>query len=87
MAGWSYQWITQLGWADNPRTAPTDVRRIPPQADATTVTATQIRDLVGRLGHTDVTPPFVFDAGYDAPALTGLLSGVATNLVVRGAMF
>ena len=52
-------------------------------ADATTVTATQIRDLVGRLGHTEQMPLFVFDAGYDAPALTDTLSGVAANLVVR----
>ena len=83
VAGWSYQWITQLDWAHNSWTAPADVRRIPPQADATDVTDGQIRDLVGRLGHTEQVPLFVFDAGYDAPALTDTLAGIAANLVVR----
>jgi len=83
VAGWSYQWITQLGWAHNSWTAPADVRRICPTADATDVTAGQIRDLVGRLGRTEQVPLFVFDAGYDAPALTDTLAGVAANLVVR----
>ena len=54
VAGWSYQWITQLDWAHNSWTAPTEVA-----------------------------PLFVFDAGYDAPALTDTLTGVDANLVVR----
>jgi len=83
VAGWSYQWITGLNWVHNSWTAPADVRRISPTEDATDVTATQIRDLVGRLGHSEQTPLFVFDAGYDAPALTDTLAGVAANLVVR----
>src|SRR5665213_3634174 len=30
VAGWSYQWITQLDWAFNSWTAPVDAARIPP---------------------------------------------------------
>ena len=83
VAGWSYQWITQLDWAHDSWTAPADVARISPTQDGIGVTATQIRDLVSRLGHTDVTPLFVFDAGYDAPALSDTLAGVDASIVVR----
>src|SRR5512144_1602528 len=30
VAGWSYQWITQLDWANDSWTAPMDAARIPP---------------------------------------------------------
>jgi len=83
VAGWSYQWITQLDWAHNSWTAPADVARISPTQDGIGVTTGQIRDLVGRLGHTEQVPLFVFDAGYDAPALTDTLANVAANIVVR----
>ena len=53
----------------------------PPRADAVDVTATQVRDLVGRLGDTE-SPLFCFDAGYDAIALTDTLSDVAADIVV-----
>jgi hypothetical protein len=32
VAGWSYQWITQLDWAPDSWTAPLDAQRIPPSA-------------------------------------------------------
>lgn len=32
VAGWSYQWITQLDWAPDSWTAPLDAMRIPPTA-------------------------------------------------------
>ena len=83
VAGWSYSWITGLDWAHDSWTAPMDARRIPPRADAVDVTATQVRDLVGRLGHTESPPLFCFDAGYDAIALTDTLSDVAADIVVR----
>lgn len=41
VAGWSYQWITQLDWAPDSWTAPLDAMRIPPTADATTATIDQ----------------------------------------------
>ena len=83
VAGWSYQWVTQLDWANDSWTAPMDARRIPPTADTVTVTADQVRELVGRLGDTPVVPVFAFDAGYDAIALTHELAEVAAVLVVR----
>jgi len=83
VAGWSYQWITGLDWANNSWTAPVDAVRIRPQQDKVAATATQVRDLLGRLGATDQTPVFVFDAGYDPIALTHELADVRANLVVR----
>ncbi|MEO9223346.1 MAG: NF041680 family putative transposase [Mycobacteriaceae bacterium] len=83
VAGWSYQWITQLCWDNNSWTAPLDAIRLRPGGDATEVTAAQLRDLVGRLGQNQRTPTFVVDAGYDAPALTHELADVPLNLVVR----
>jgi hypothetical protein len=83
VAGWSYQWITQLDWANNSWTAPMDAARIPPGTDTVAATAAQIRDLVARLGPTEQTPTFVFNAGYDPIALTHELAEVNANLVVR----
>jgi len=83
VAGWSYSWITQLDWANNSWTAPMDARRIPPKADATDLTVSQVRDLVTRLGQSATTPVFCFDAGYDAIALTHELADVRANIVVR----
>lgn len=83
VAGWSYQWVTQLSWANDSWTAPMDARRIPPTASTVQVTVDQVRDLVGRLGDTPTNPVFVFDAGYDAAALTHELTDVAATLVVR----
>jgi hypothetical protein len=85
IAGWSYQWVTQLGWSADSWTAPLDARRIPPTADTTDATAAQVRDLVTRLAGPDdntqhdhtqhintdpAVPMFVLDAGYDPIALT-----------------
>ncbi len=79
VAGWSYQWVTQLDWASDSWTAPLDARRIPPSGDAVVVTADQVKDLVGRLGQSEQTPVFAFDAGYDPIALTD----IPTVIVVR----
>jgi hypothetical protein len=83
VAGWSYQWITGLDWANDSWTAPLDVRRIRPHDDTVEVTADQVRDLVARLGEAEATPVFVFDAGYDPIALTHALADAPANLVVR----
>ena len=95
VAGWSYQWITQLDWAADSWTAPMDARRIPVGSDTTTVTVAQVSDLTRRLHHgliqdrqpgSDHTaagvPMFVFDAGYDPIALTHELGDVAATIVV-----
>ena len=46
VAGWSYQWISQLDWAPDSWTAPLDARRIPPSANPTTATIDQVRRLL-----------------------------------------
>jgi len=83
VAGWSYQWITQLDWAPDSWTAPLDARRIPVGADTTDATATQVRELVDLLDQDDGVPMFVFDAGYDPIGLTHELSDVDAQLLVR----
>ena len=69
VAGWSYQWITQLDWAPDSWTAPLDAQRITPNEDTTMATIEQVQRLVGLLGHDGDVPMFVFDAGYDPIAL------------------
>jgi hypothetical protein len=83
VAGWSYQWIAQLGWEKNSWTAPLDVRRLHPREDTVAVTAAQVTALVTRLGSTGAVPLVVFDAGYDPIALTVALAGVRVQLLVR----
>lgn len=83
VAGWSYQWVTQLGWANDSWTAPMDTRRIAPTQDTVAVTAAQVRDLLARLAPSATTPVFVFDAGYDPIALTHELADQAATIVVR----
>lgn len=83
VAGWSYQWITQLDWAPDSWTAPLDAMRIPPSADTTTATIDQVRRLVGLLGDDGDVPMFVFDAGYDAIALGAGLADVRAQVLVR----
>jgi DDE superfamily endonuclease len=83
VAGWSYQWITQLDWAPDSWTAPLDATRIPPSADATTATIEQVQRLVGLLGADGEVPMFVFDAGYDPIALGAALADVRAQVLVR----
>ena len=91
VAGWSYQWITQLDWAPDSWTAPVDARRITPRDDAVAVTIDQIHQLVELLDNTTTTtnddarpaPMFVFDAGYDPVALTVGLADTRAQILVR----
>ena len=83
VAGWSYQWITQLDWAADSWTAPVDAARIPPTSDTTTATIAQVAALVGRLPDDDAVPMFVFDAGYDPIAIGDALAGARTQVLVR----
>lgn len=88
VAGWNYSWIAALNWEPDSWTALVDVTRIPPRADTSTATATQIRDLAADLAsrpgaHERPTPLFVFDAGYNPAALTHDLADVNVNLTVR----
>jgi hypothetical protein len=83
VAGWSYQWITQLDWAPDSWTAPLDAERIPPDADTTTATIEQVRRLLGLLPVDGPVPMFVFDAGYDPIALTDALADDRVQVLVR----
>ena len=83
VAGWSYQWITQLDWAFDSWTAPVDAARIPPTADATTFTIKQVTRLVQRLPDDGQVPMFVFDAGYDPIAIGAALTDTAAQVLVR----
>jgi hypothetical protein len=70
-------------------TAPLDVQRLSPGADAATVTATQLRGLLNRLveagqwrpGDPDVL--VVADAGYDGPRLAWLLRDLPVQVLTR----
>ena len=69
VAGWSYQWISQLSFTNDSWTAPLDVMRINPSANPTTATVNQVRRLVDLLACDTEVPLFVFDAGYDPVAI------------------
>lgn len=83
VAGWSYQWITQLDWAPDSWTAPLDAQRITPHQDATTATIDQVQRLVELLGDDHPVPMFVFDAGYDPIALGAELADTRAQVLVR----
>jgi hypothetical protein len=65
VVGWSYAWLAQVSFTHDSWTAPLDVCRVPPQANAHTVAATQIRTLRERQPADSPVPLCVFDAGYD----------------------
>jgi len=83
VAGWSYQWISQLDFTPDSWTAPVDVTRITPHQDATTATIEQVKRVVEGLGETRSVPLFVFDAGYDPIALTVGLADERAQVLVR----
>jgi hypothetical protein len=83
VAGWSYQWICQLDWANDSWTAPLDVARIPPQGDGPTATTEQIRRLVRLLPDDGDVPLFVFDAGYNPIAIGHDLADVRCECLTR----
>ena len=91
VAGWSYQWIAQLGPVRESWTAPLDVERVPPSANVNPTALAQIRRLLPRLpagraggeGPPGQVPVFVFDAGYDPVQLTRGAGDLAAGLLVR----
>jgi hypothetical protein len=83
VAGWSYQWISQLSWSPDSWTAPLDALRIPPGTDATRATSDQIRRLVGLLPPDGEVPLFVLDAGYDPIAIGHDLKGDRAEVLCR----
>ena len=84
VAGWAYQWITQLSFARDSWTAPLDVQRVHPSQDANTVAVEQIKAVVRRLPSSIPTAPlFVFDAGYDPVKLALGLEDTRAAILVR----
>ncbi|MGP8062061.1 MAG: NF041680 family putative transposase [Acidimicrobiales bacterium] len=83
VAGWSYQWISQLNWAPDSWTAPVDALRITPAMDAGAATLDQVKRLVGLLPRDREVPLFVFDAGYDGVALGHGLADTRADVLVR----
>jgi hypothetical protein len=83
VAGWSFQWVSQLNFAPDSWTAPVDAIRIPPSADATTATIEQVRCTALALPGDGAVPMFVFDAGYDPAALSHGLADVRAQVLVR----
>jgi len=83
VAGWSYQWISQLSWAPDSWTAPMDTLRISPSMDAGAATVDQIKTLVDLLPGEGEVPLFVFDAGYDGVALGHGLADTRAEVLVR----
>jgi hypothetical protein len=83
VAGWSFQWICQLGWDPDSWTAPVDVTRLAPTDNTTHATIDQLRRLVELLPDDDEVPMFVFDAGYDPIALTHELRDTRAQILTR----
>ena len=83
IAGWAWQWITQLGFARDSWTAPVDARRLHPSEGAGQLAVAQIRALLARLSAAVAAPLLVFDAGYDAAQLTLDLADAGVAVLVR----
>lgn len=92
VAGWAYQWIAQLGFTRDSWTAPLDVRRVHPNENVHVVAVHQIKELLGSFGpaaQAQVSPLFVFDAGYDPVQLaeelttSNLATSVSVSILVR----
>jgi hypothetical protein len=87
--GWPYSVIVALETGRSSWTAPLDAVRLAPGADAATVTAAQVRDVVDRLiaaGHWQPGDPdilLVADAGYDGPRLAHVLADLPIVVLVR----
>src|SRR6266536_3283699 len=87
--GWPYSVVAALEPGRTSWTAVLDAIRPGPADDETEVTATQVRDVVGRLitaGHWQPGDPdilIVFDAGYDVSRLARQLTGLPVELMGR----
>lgn len=83
VAAWSYQWVSQLSWANDSWSQPLTAMRLLPCADAIAATLEQIRRLLELLAKDREVPLFVFDAGYDGIALGYELKGERVEVLVR----
>src|SRR5437764_7106367 len=86
VAGWSYAWLAQVSFTHDSWTAPLDVCRVAPYANAHMVAAAQIRRLLEQRPADRPAPLCVFDAGYDPETLArelGELDGERVAVLVR----
>jgi hypothetical protein len=87
--GWPYSFVAALEPGRTSWTALLDAVRLGPCDDATTVTATQLREVVQRLQQAGQHKPgdadilIVFDAGYDVTRLAFLLADLPVELLGR----
>jgi hypothetical protein len=87
--GWPYSVIAALEPGRTSWTAVLDAVRLGPDDDAAEVTAAQVREVITRLigaGHWHPGDPailVIFDAGYDVPRLSFLLSDLPVQLLGR----
>ena len=87
--GWPYSMVVALESGRSSWTAPLDAVRLAPGDDAATVTAGQLRDIVGRLIAAGQWQPgdleilVVADAGYDAPRPAFLLRDLPVQVLAR----
>ncbi|MFQ6332160.1 NF041680 family putative transposase [Nocardia sp. CWNU-33] len=87
--GWPYSVVCTLETGRSSWTAPLDAVRLAPGEDAATVTADQLRTVIGNLidaGHHRPGDPdiwIVTDAGYDAPRLAFLLADLPVAVLGR----
>jgi hypothetical protein len=83
IAGWAYQWITQLSFDRDSWTAPVDAARLHPLDDTDQQAACQVRALLARLPAGGPVPLVVFDGGYDSAQLTLDLADAPVAVLVR----
>jgi hypothetical protein len=83
VAGWAYQWTSQVSVDRDSWTAPVDAQRLHPLDDTDQTAAVQIRALLGRLPAAGSVPLFVFDGGCDSAQLTLDLAGAPAAVLVR----
>lgn len=87
--GWPYSVVAALESGRSSWTAPLDAVRLAPGDDAASVTAGQLRTVIGNLieaGHWQPGDPdiwIVADSGYDAPRLAFLLSDLPVAVIGR----
>lgn len=87
--GWPYSFVAALEPGRTSWTALLDAVRLRPRDDATTMTATQLREVVQRLQQAGQHKPgdadilIVFDAGYDVTRLVLLLADLPVELLGR----
>jgi hypothetical protein len=83
IAGWAWQWITQLSFDRDSWTAPVDARRLHPLEDTDQTAAAQVHALLERRPASEAVPLLVFDAGDDSAQLSLDQADLPVAVLVR----